>query len=140
MKISKQAWHYRLNSSVQGWQFEDRVQGRRLTTCTYIRTTLRSILQRIFEAFWILLAVVLAVIALCCALYLPVAALFGLVLPAAVKVIGTIIWSASGTAAVIILLQLLGQRLLKREASKLSILEQRIKDGREGICTIVEVA
>lgn len=140
MKISKQAWHYRLNSSVQGWQFEDRAQGRKLTTCTYIRTTLRSVLQRIFEAFWIFLAVVVIITGLCCALYLPVAAVFGLAIPAGVKVAGTIIWSASGTAGIIILLQLLGQRLLKREESKLSILEQRIKDGREGICTIVEVA
>lgn len=34
----------------------------------------------------------------------------------------------------------MGDRLKARHERKLSILEQRIKDGKEGVCTIVEVA
>lgn len=64
MKIATSSWHYRFNR-FNNENFEARFQRGRYTTCSYIRTTLASILASIFKGFIILFfaAVILGVAA-----------------------------------------------------------------------------
>lgn len=76
-------------------------------------------------------------------MYVPLAALIGWTIPegfVGVCIIGwiwtviigsSVAWNIHGSK--------IKKRLGAREARKLTLLEQRIKDDREGICTIVEV-
>lgn len=143
MKISKDSWHYRVNDKIQGYSFRDRARGRKFTTCTYIRTTMRSLLQGLLYAILLVLLAVAAGTMIGMMLYVPLAAVTGwgvshhMIIPCVVGwgwlfILG-IAWVCSKVGPMI------RERLSDRYERKLSILEQRVKDGKEGICTIVEV-
>lgn len=143
MQISKSSWHYRFNSQLQGSSFRDRATKRKFTTCSYIRTTLRSALQSVCYALLIAIAFLVVGFTLSCAVYVPIAAVFGYsilkstLLPCAVGWA----WIMFGVFALISNKygRSIRSKLSAHQERKLSILEQRIKDGKEGICTIVEV-
>lgn len=144
MKIAKQSWHYRLNDSIQGYSFVDRLRGRKMTTCSYIRTTIRSMLQLIAAVIGLAFLGGIVLAFTLNALYVPLAIFFDLplhktqLLPAFMGMLMTV------AALVITLLECFKGKLRKalsvRQEKQLSLLEQRIKDGKEGICTIVEAA
>lgn len=144
MKISKKSWHYRLNNNIQGYSFVDRIASRRFTTCTYIRTTIRSMFQTLFAVSLMTALAVVAAAMLINAVWIPLAIWLDLpyihkLIPAAV-----VFWLIVVAIGAIYLFSTVEKRLKaklsERHEKKLSLLEQRIKDGKEGICTIVEVA
>ncbi|MDX9668677.1 hypothetical protein [Pseudomonas sp. P8_250] len=144
MQISKSSWHYRLNEKAQGYSFVDRVRSRRFTTCTYIRTTIRSTL---LAAFFIAALATIFLVAsglVVNALFTPIAILLGMPFIKLLVVPALITWSAVCLAAVAYLFshfsKIIRAKMSERYDKKLTLLEQRIKDGKEGICTIVEVA
>lgn len=143
MQISKNSWHYRFNSQIQGYSFRDRAAGRKFTTCTYIRTTLRSLSQGIAYTVLGALFAGLVLLYLYCMVQVPVAWLFGFEIMKGALVPCFIGWAGvamfSLWALVLYIHDLVRPGLNARHERKLSLLEQRIKDGREGICTIVEV-
>jgi len=77
MQISQNSWHFRLNMNVQGGAFYDKLLHRQLTTCTYIRTTLRSLVQGASFALFVVLFTTMALAMALNALYSPLALIFG---------------------------------------------------------------
>lgn len=143
MKISKQAWHYRFNSYVQGFSFEDRADNRRLTTCSYIRTTMRSFFQKFAEyLFYTALAIVMLFYTVN-AIYVPIAAILGFTLAPASIGCAVAAWLFIFFFLLVFVVNkysgVIKAALSARQQNKLSLLEQRIQDGKDGICTIVEV-
>lgn len=143
MKISKDSWHYRLNDIIQGYSFRDRARNRKFTTCTYIRTTVRSLIQGLLYAV-LLVALALGAGALIgLMLYVPLAAVSGWVIHPGFIVPAVVGWGWAAIFGIVWVFGKIGpyirERLSDRYERKLSILEQRVKDGKEGICTIVEV-
>lgn len=144
MKIAKKSWHYKLNEGLQGYSFEDRLRHRKLTTCTYIRTTIRSVLQLLAIIVGLLFIGSVALSFILNGLYVPMAIFFDLPLNKAQLVPAIMSWLIATGALVLLLLDHFKGRMRKvlsaRREKQLSLLEQRIKDGKEGICTIVELA
>jgi hypothetical protein len=144
MQISKNSWHYRLNEKAQSYSFEDRVRNRRFTTCTYIRTTIRSMFQVAFMVA-VLLALTVAVVGIILnALWTPLAIWLGLPLIKSFITLAVVTWFGVCLAGAAYIFshfsKIVRTKMSERYDKKLSLLEQRIKDGKEGICTIVEVA
>lgn len=144
MKIAKTSWHYRFNSFVQGYSFTDRVQARQMTTCSYIRTTMRSFFQKLLEYLFYTALCVAALIYIGNMLYTPIAIFCGFPVAG-----GNIAMAVTGWAAMAFFLLAalidhykgaIRAKLSERKQKQLNILEQRIKDGKDGICTIVELA
>lgn len=75
--------------------------------------------------------------------YAPLAGIFGWTIPKGLIGVCVVGWVWATIISVSLLWNFHGnkikQRLGARRARKLSLIEQRIKDGKEGICTIVEV-
>lgn len=144
MQISSKAWHYRLNMSVQGGSFYEKIRNRQLTTCTYIRTTVRSVLQGASFAVFLTFLFGMALFMALNAVWVPLALVFGWPLVQAQAIPAACVWILIGVGVLLTLLGIIGKfvraKLDDRHERKLTILEQRIKDGKEGICTIVEVA
>lgn len=144
MQISNKAWHYRLNMSVQGGVFYDKIRNRQLTTCTYIRTTVRSLFQGASFAIFLTFLFGMALAMALNAVWVPLAFLFGWPMVAAQVIPAGCLWFLIGAGFVLMLLGAIGKRIRAklddRHERKLTILEQRIKDGKEGICTIVELS
>lgn len=73
----------------------------------------------------------------------PSALIFGWTIPKGLIGVCAVGWTWTATISAALLWNKHGYKIKKRlgarEAKKLSLIEQRIKDGREGICTIVEV-
>ncbi|MNC48139.1 hypothetical protein D3C75_972370 [compost metagenome] len=143
MKISTESWHYRLNKSAQGYSFVDRLKERRLTTCSYIRTTIRSIIQKLFVAFLIVVACGAGGIFTLNAFYAPLAMVFGWPVSPGNIVIAVVAWVWIVIIGVGVTLKYfeddIRAKLSARRTKQLNLIEQRIKDGKDGICTIVEV-
>lgn len=138
MKISKDSWHYRFNDYIQS-DFGYRAEREVFTTCTYIRTTIRTMFEAAFKLSLILFFVTLGALVVGSAIYLPIAKLFALPL------LGFVEPFAGVTYAVITALLLgtgyekfLKPALERRREQKISLLRQAMKDKKEGICTIVE--
>lgn len=144
MQISKNSWHYRLNNNLQGYSFVDRIYARRFTTCTYIRTTIRSMFQLLFTIAVIVTMAVGALSLIINAAWVPLAVWLDLPFLKEMIVPALAVWFISTGMGVIYLLSEVSKRvrtkLSERHEKKLNLLEQRIKDGKEGICSIVEVA
>lgn len=143
MQISKNAWHYNLNSSIQGWPFIDRAHGRKFTTCTYIRTTIRSVLQVVASGVGIISFILLALGLFLNAAWFPLALLLDLPYIKELAPMAGAVW-VIGIVGLLVqlvswLMENFGAKLSERQERKLNLLEQRIKDGKEGICTIVEI-
>lgn len=143
MQISTTAWHYRLNTNVQSYSFDDRIRARRFTTCTYIRTTIRSMFQLLFTIAVIVALGVAAIGLVLNAVWVPLAIWLDLPfdknqLPPA-AIFWVVLTGLGIINLVIAISKPLRAKLSERHEKKLSLLEQRIKDGKEGICTIVEV-
>lgn len=143
MQVSKKSWHYRFNSQLQGSSFRDRVGSRKYTTCTYIRTTLRSIAQAGLYTFLGLLALSIVLIIFANMIYVPLAAIVGWDFAKGMVGVCIVGWFWATVLVCSLAWNTHKARIKKllgaREARNLTLLEQRIKDGKEGICTIVEV-
>lgn len=144
MKISKMSWHYKLNENTQGYSFVDRVCGRKLTTCSYIRTTLRSMLQLLAVIVGVSVFGSIAIAFVLNGLYVPLAIFFDFPLDKGQLIPAFMSWLMLCALLVMALFEhfkgRLRAKLSARREKQLSLLEQRIKDGKDGICTIVEVA
>lgn len=138
MKISKQSWHYRFNSFTQSG-FDIRAETKVFTTCTYIRTTIRSFFQFTWMTFVLLALASMAAIILGSAVYLPVALIFGLSIPDMVVPFAGIVYVVGLIAlAQFLYAKFFQEKLSERRERKLSLLRQAAADKKDGICTIVE--
>lgn len=116
---------------------------RKFTTCSYIRTTLRSVIQTLLYIALGLVVLLFAIFFAFCMFHVPIAAIFSFTILKGALVpcfIGWI-WVTIVVSGVLFTKYSsdIRKKLSERQNVKLSLLEQRIKDGKEGICTIVEV-
>lgn len=78
-----------------------------------------------------------------CMVYVPLALHYEWTLVAARIVPCIIGWGVVGMSILFGLIEMIGKwlrpKLDAHHAERLSLLEQRIKDGKEGVCTIVEI-
>lgn len=91
----------------------------------------------------LLLGLALVLLYAFCMIQVPIAAVFGFTIYKGTMIPCVVGWGAvlfwSCFALVTYGLKKLRPKLNQLHERKLSLLEQRIKDGKEGICTIVEV-
>ncbi len=137
MKVSKSSWHYRLNDYFQS-NFAHRAERSTFTTCTYIRTTIRTFLQALVVILLSGFALSMLALIFGSAIYLPIAAIFGFAIldftvPFAVVVYGAIV----SVSIVLLYEKKLKPKLEARREQKMSLLRQAVLDRKEGICTIV---
>jgi len=138
MKISKQSWHYRFNSFTQA-KFDNRVELGVFTTCSYIRTTIRSFFQFAWMAAIVVLMVGLLGTVVGSGIYLPIALAFSLpiaevVYPFAFATYFLIV-CAGGQ---LLFHHYIEPKLYERRERKLGLIRQAMEDKKAGICTIVE--
>lgn len=90
-----------------------------------------------------LFGLTLALLYAFCMIQVPIAAVFGFTIYKGTMIPCVVGWGAlaffGGLALIKKILAALRPKLDERHERKLSLIEQRIKDGKEGICTIVEV-
>lgn len=141
MQISKDSWHFKLNKTVNT-EFESNViEGKVYTTCSYIRTTAFSILKSAFMLFVALFMAGFALTMLSGMVVMPLALAMGNKdVPDPIMILGFVGW------AFIILISLghigsaIGRwndRRAEAREEKASLLNQALKDRKDGICTIV---
>lgn len=142
MKISNQSLHYRFNKLVQGNNFVDRVYGKRFTTCSYVRTTLFSLMKGGVNCLLFLILACFAVFVVGSAVGVPLIIMFSTYVPADpfIGVCG-IIW----VLVVLFLLNSLFGQIRKRMKDSFrryepNVFVQAIRDKHNKFCTRVEVA
>ena len=79
MKINASSWHYRFNSFVQEERFTWKADRGRLTTCSYIRTTIFSVFQGIFKSVVLFMVGLFALWFVGSMIGVPIGILFGYV-------------------------------------------------------------
>lgn len=137
MKVSKSSWHYRFNDYFQS-SFSVRARNETFTTCTYIRTTIRTFFQALSVV--VFLGAILAILGMVfgSAIYWPVAVIFGLTLAKFTVPFALITYAAVIVVGSTILYdKKLKPKLEARREQKLSLLRQAVIDRKEGVCTIV---
>lgn len=141
MQISKDSWHYRLNDYAQA-NFAFRARTELFTTCSYIRTTIFSLILRLIVCGWIGALSFIGLIFLASAVYFTVGLLGyypidkDLATPGAILMIMTAFFCIIATLTVIV--DYLSPRLKAYKERKQSLLRQALQDKKDGICTIVE--
>lgn len=137
MKVSKSSWHYRFNDYFQN-NFSYRASRSTFTTCTYIRTTIRTFLQASVTILFLGGLLCILGVVLGSAIYWPVAVIFGLTLAKFTVPFAIITYAAViAVGAAILYDKKLKPKLEARREQKLSLLRQAVIDRKEGICTIV---
>lgn len=137
MKVSKSSWHYRFNDYFQS-NFAYRAERSTFTTCTYIRTTIRTFFQATAATAFVSMLILMLILILGSAVYWPVAAIFGLPLAKFTVPFAVGTYCAIGAASIVLLYEKkLKPKLEARREQKLSLLRQAVLDRKEGICTIV---
>lgn len=143
MKISRNSWHYRFNTHVQGVNFPYRMRNNVVTTCDYIRTTLFSLAA---EAVILLFTAVVAsacIFAVLCMTVGLIAPLLGFFIPADVIVVGISMWAAIGITILVgvffALVETSSQAYTAYKHRRQDLLRQSLEDYKNGICTIVTV-
>lgn len=137
MNVSKSSWHYRFNDYFQS-NFGSRVDHSTFTTCSYIRTTVRTAFQAAFVIAATLLILVAIGTVLGSGIYLPIALAFGLPMATFVGGFALITYVALITVSCAWVYESKLKPVLEaRREQKLSLLRQAVLDRKEGICTIV---
>lgn len=137
MQISKSSWHYRFNAWMQE-SFRSRSRNEIFTTCSYIRTTLFSLIVGVFKLFWVVLAAIFAVVVVAGIVYLPLL-IFGSVGEVKPLIVGGIIgWGGLLVAGVVLLADKLTPFWQARKERKIAALKQAMLANKAGICTIIE--
>lgn len=137
MQISKSSWHYRFNDWMQD-SFKWRTNKEIFTTCSYIRTTIFSLIVGLFKLFAIALAVGVGGWLLVGVAYLPFFA-FGSVGELEPLVVGGVLgWGIIGVVLSCIVADKLTPFWQARKERKIALLKQAMLDNKAGICTIIE--
>lgn len=137
MKVSKSSWHYRFNDYFQS-NFSYRASRSTFTTCTYIRTTIRTFFQALATVLFLGATLCMLGVIFGSAIYWPVAVIFGLTLAKFTVPFAIITYAAViAVGAGILYDKKLKPKLEARREQKLSLLRQAVIDRKEGICTIV---
>ena len=139
MKISSKSWHYKLIDFMDG-DIGRKIAKGQVTTCSYIWAIIKSIFQALFAIFVACIALFILGLLAGSAVLLPIALYFGVPVVEHVVVFATITYGAG----LVGLITWLYETKIKdwsgqRREKKLSLLRQRMLDGKEGICTILEV-
>ena len=141
MKINASSWHYRFNSFVQEDRFTYNADRGRLTTCSYIRTTIFSVFQGIFKSIVLLLISLLALLFVGSMIGVPISILFGYV-PADVFVgPAAICWIVATFGLLLLFIKQLKERFSAsfEPDSEPNVFFQAIRDKHNKFCTRVEV-
>lgn len=137
MQISKNSWHYRFNAWMQE-SFVSRSKHEIFTTCSYIRTTIFSMIVGFLKGVALTAASIIALGVLVGTAYLPFY-LVGLC-PAIeiLKGLGGIGWGLIALVLICLLVNYLSPYFRARKARKIALLQQAMLDKKAGICTIIE--
>ena len=141
MEISKDSWHYKLNKSMSR-KFEGNVlSGHMYTTCTYIRTTALSILSSIFFIFVMLFLSGFVLTVLSGMIVMPLALSMGLKgIPEVVMILGVAGWLMAILTTIGHIGSATGKWISRKNEEreeKAGLINQALKDRKDGICTIV---
>ena len=141
MKINKQSWHYRFNAKIQRDLFINRARAGRHTTCSYIRTTLYSVVQGLWFCFLLCVVAAIVAIGLGSMIWVPISIFFLNGAPAGeFAVIAFVMWVAFAILLGYLTYKFMPNIMPKRDPYKEpNVFFQAIKDQHNKVCTRVEV-
>lgn len=141
MQISKDSWHFKLNK-VMNTKFESNVIAEKVyTTCSYIRATAFSIMKSVFMLFVALFMAGFMLTMLSGMIVMPMAVAMGIKdVPEPIVILGFVGWAFLILIALGHIGSAIGRwsdRRAEAREEKASLLNQALKDRKDGICTIV---
>lgn len=140
MQISNRSWHYRFNAKIQSDTFTNKAACNRFTTCSYIRTTIYSVMQALWFTF--LACVVAAFVggALGAALWVPFSIFFMNGVPNEVAVVtACVVWALIAFGLAVLTWLFIKPRFVEPMLKEPNVFIQAIKDHHGKFCTRVEV-
>lgn len=140
MKISRNSWHYRYNQYVRDdWRFRAHLET--FTTCSYIRTTMFTVLVHLMQLGFIAVTIG-ALLAFTLLLSVPVLAISGFVFPADLLGASLAAWIGIGSLIGVLLFAFVSSQIekayIKAKRKRQTLLSQALQDRKDGICTIVD--
>lgn len=140
MKISNKSLHYKFNAFVQQDRFTDKVRCNRLTTCSYIRTTIYSALMAMWFALLAVICVVIVVLVVGSAIWVPIAIFFMGGTPTGLPLaLASMVWIAIAITLLILTWKYIKLRYIIPVYREPNVFIQAIKDQHNKFCTRVEV-
>lgn len=140
MKISSTSLHYRFNAKVQSDKFTDKAERGRFTTCSYIRTSLYSVVQALWFTFVAFLASFLVLWVVGSAIWVPISIFFlnGTPVESALAA-AAVFWVLVGIALAVMTFKFINARYIAPVLKEPNVFIQAIKDNHNKFCTRVEV-
>lgn len=137
MQISKSSWHYRFNAWMQE-SFSSRSRNEIFTTCSYIRTTIFSMIVGVLKLLYLVVGAAFVILTAVGVIYLPflVFGEVGKVEPLIVS--GIVGWGFLLLLATLYTVDKLTPWCEARKERRIALLKQAMLDKKAGICTIIE--
>jgi hypothetical protein len=140
MKITSTSWHFRFNSKIQNDRFTDKARCGRFTTCSYIRTSIYSVVQALWFTFLACFTAIVIGCAIGCAIWVPFSIFFlSGTPPGEALTAASVVWGLIAFGLLVMTWKYVEPRFVAPAIKEPNVFIQAIKDHHGKFCTRVEV-